>query len=72
MKTIGRYYMALLFIAAACNSPEKKFESLDTTNSSSIVAGPTPGYTNDVEGRMSLFWALAKLAPKQSISAAIV
>lgn len=47
MKFNGVYYIALLVIAAACNSPEKKFESLGATNSSPVVSGPTPGYTHD-------------------------
>jgi murein DD-endopeptidase / murein LD-carboxypeptidase len=47
MKYYGGYCMALLVIAA-CNNPEKKFESLSTTNNVSVVAsGVTPGYTPD-------------------------
>ena len=41
-------YMALLIIAAACNSPEKKFESISTNINASVVeTGVTPGYTPD-------------------------
>ena len=39
-------YMALLVIAAACNSPEKKFESISTIPAVT-VNGVTPGYTAD-------------------------
>ncbi|GAB2982540.1 hypothetical protein GCM10027049_19000 [Mucilaginibacter puniceus] len=47
MKLNGGYCMALLVIAAACNSPEKKFESLSNNISVVAINNTTPGYTND-------------------------
>lgn len=48
MKVTGGYCLALLVIASACNSPEKKFESISTSINASVVeTGVTPGYTPD-------------------------
>ena len=39
--------MALLLVTVACNSPEKRFESLHNTVPVVQVNGVTPGYTDD-------------------------
>ena len=39
--------MALLLVAAACNSPEKRFESLSNNIPVVAVNNTTPGYTSD-------------------------